>query len=151
MHDSHGTSRVRIPDLSQKKKSGRKVTMLTAYDATMARLLDRSGVDVLLVGDSLGHVILGYETTIPVTLDAMIHHSRAVANGTRRALAVTDMPFLTYQGSAEEAMRNAGRIIQAGGAAAVEMEGGAVRARAGASGVEASAPVMVRVRRSAPG
>ena len=98
--------------------------MLTAYDATMARLLDQSGIDVLLVGDSLGMVILGHDTTIPVTLEAMIHHSRAVTNGAKRALVVADMPFLTYQVSVEEAVRNAGRLIQEGGVAAVKMEGG---------------------------
>jgi len=99
--------------------------MLAAYDATMARLLDRGGIDVLLVGDSLGTVILGYDTTLPVTLEAMLHHTRAVRNGTACALVVADMPFLTYQVSAAEALRNAGRLLQEGGAAAVKLEGGA--------------------------
>ena len=98
--------------------------MLTAYDATMARILDAAGIDVLLVGDSLGTVILGYGSTIPVTLDAMIHHTRAVANGAPRALVIADLPFLTYQVSLEDAVRNAGRLIQEGGAAAVKLEGG---------------------------
>src|ERR1700745_1224066 len=98
--------------------------MLTAYDATIARLLDRAGIDLLLVGDSLGQVILGLDTTIPVTLDAVIHHTRAVARGASRALIVADMPFLTYQVSAEQAMRNATRLFQDGGAAAVKLEGG---------------------------
>ena len=133
---------VRITDLIQKKKSARRITMLTAYDATMARLLDRAGVDVLLVGDSLGNVILGYETTIPVTIDAMIHHSRAVVNGARRALVVTDMPFLTAQVSAEDTLRGAGRIVQEGGAAAVKMEGGAMLAPTVARVVDAGIPVM---------
>ena len=97
--------------------------MLTAYDATMARLLDRAGVDVLLVGDSVGVVVLGYEHTLPVTLDDMLHHTRAVARGASRALVVADMPFMTYQVSVEEAVRNAGRLLQAG-AAAVKVEGG---------------------------
>ena len=98
--------------------------MLTAYDATMARLLDRAGVDVILVGDSLGMVILGQPHTLAVTLDEMVHHTRAVARGTERALVVADMPFLTYQVSVDEAVRNAGRLLQEGGAAAVKLEGG---------------------------
>jgi 3-methyl-2-oxobutanoate hydroxymethyltransferase len=98
--------------------------MLTAYDATMARLLDRAGVDVLLVGDSVGMVVLGHGTTIPVTLDAMVHHTAAVSRGAARALVVADMPFLTYQVSPEDAIRNAGRLVQQGGAAAVKLEGG---------------------------
>jgi len=110
--------KVRAPDLTLMKARGERIVMLTAYDATMARLLDRAGIDVLLVGDSLGQVILGLETTIPVTLDAVIHHTRAVARGASRALVVADMPFLTYQVSAEEALRNAARLIQEGGAAA---------------------------------
>src|SRR5438477_321473 len=116
--------KVRAPDLAQMKARGERIVMLTAYDATMARLLDRAGIDLLLVGDSLGQVILGLDTTIPVTLDAVIHHSRAVARGATRALVVADMPFLTYQVSVEEALRNAGRLIQEGGAAAVKLEGG---------------------------
>jgi 3-methyl-2-oxobutanoate hydroxymethyltransferase len=116
--------RVRIPDLRDKKAAGQKIAVLTAYDATMARLLDRAGVDALLVGDSVGMVMLGHETTIPVTLDAMIHHTRAVARGTERALVIADMPFLTYQVSIAEAVRNAGRLIQEGGATAVKLEGG---------------------------
>ena len=91
--------RLRIPDLQRKKKLGKKITMLTAYDATMARLLDRAGVDMLLVGDSLGMVILGHDTTIPVTLDAMVHHARAVSRGAERAFVVADMPFLSWQAS----------------------------------------------------
>jgi 3-methyl-2-oxobutanoate hydroxymethyltransferase len=115
---------VRVPDLRSMKERGEKIAMLTAYDFTMARLLDRAGLDVILVGDSLGMVVLGYETTLPVTLDMMIHHTRAVSRGAKRALIVADMPFLTFQLSIEEAMRNAGRLIQEGGAAAVKIEGG---------------------------
>jgi 3-methyl-2-oxobutanoate hydroxymethyltransferase len=106
------------------KKRGERIVMLTAYDATMARLLDRAGIDLLLVGDSLGNVVLGLETTIPVTLEAIIHHTRAVTRGASRALVVADMPFLTYQVSAEQAMQNAGRLFQEAGAAAVKLEGG---------------------------
>ena len=119
-----GKSRVRIPDFQDKKRRGEKLVMLTAYDATMARLLDRAGLDALLVGDSLGMVVLGYETTLPVTLEAMIHHTRAVSRGAQRALVVADMPFLTYQVSLAEAVHHAGRLLQEGGAAAVKLEGG---------------------------
>jgi 3-methyl-2-oxobutanoate hydroxymethyltransferase len=133
---------VRVPDLKDKKKRGERIAMLTAYDFTMARLLDRAGIDVLLVGDSLGMVVLGYETTIPVTLEAMLHHVRAVSRGVARALVVADMPFLTYQISAGEALRNAGRLIQEGGAAAVKLEGGRPVAGAVERMVQAGIPVM---------
>ncbi|MDA1313706.1 MAG: 3-methyl-2-oxobutanoate hydroxymethyltransferase [Acidobacteria bacterium] len=115
---------VRAPDLKAKKRRGERITMLTAYDATMAGLLDRAGIDVLLVGDSLGMVVEGHDSTIPVTLDAMIHHTRAVCRGTKRALVVADMPFMTYQTGVDDAVRNAGRLIQQGGAGAVKIEGG---------------------------
>ena len=115
---------VRVPDLKAMKRRGEKIVMLTAYDASMARLLDRAGVDVLLVGDSLGMVIMGCENTLPVTLEAMLHHVRAVRRGARRALVVADMPFMSYQVSVAEAVRNAGRLIQEGGASAVKLEGG---------------------------
>jgi 3-methyl-2-oxobutanoate hydroxymethyltransferase len=115
---------VRTPDLRAMKAAGTKITVLTAYDATMARLLDRAGIDVILVGDSLGMVVLGYDTTIPVTLDMMIHHTKAVCRGASRALIVADMPFLSYQIAPDEAIRNAGRLVQEGGAAAVKVEGG---------------------------
>jgi 3-methyl-2-oxobutanoate hydroxymethyltransferase len=121
---SRRPGRIRIPELKAMKGRGEKITMLTAYDATMARLLDRAGMDVLLVGDSLGMVIMGLDSTIPVTLDVMVHHTRAVVRGARRALVVADMPFLTYQASVPEAVRNAGRLLQEGGAAAVKLEGG---------------------------
>lgn len=113
-----------MPDLALMKERGERIVMLTAYDATMARLLERAGIDLLLVGDSLAQVILGLDTTIPVSLDAMIHHTRAVARATSRALVVADMPFLSYQISADQAMRNAARLFQEGGAAAVKLEGG---------------------------
>ena len=132
---------VRVPDLREKKRRGEKIVVLTAYDATMARLLDRSGVDVLLVGDSVGPVVLGYEHTLPVTLDDMLHHTRAVARGTSRALIVADMPFMSYQVSVEEAVRNAGRLLQAG-AAAVKVEGGPAIAGAVRRMVEVGIPVM---------
>src|SRR5687768_18251964 len=116
--------RMRLPDFAARKRQGEKIVMLTAYDATMARLLDRAGVDALLVGDSLGTVILGQPHTLAVTLDAMIHHTMAVSRGAERALIVADMPFLTYQVSVAEAVRNAGRLLQEAGAAAVKLEGG---------------------------
>jgi len=115
---------VRIPDLRAMKGAGTKIAVLTAYDATMARLLDRAGIDVILVGDSLGMVVLGYDTTIPVTLDMMVHHTRAVSRGAKRALIVADMPFLSYQINSDEAIRSAGRLLQEGRAAAVKLEGG---------------------------
>jgi 3-methyl-2-oxobutanoate hydroxymethyltransferase len=115
---------VRVPDLRAMKERGEKIAVWTAYDFTMARIMDRAGMDVLLVGDSLGMVVLGYPNTLPVTLDMMIHHTRAVSLGAQRALVVADMPFLTYQLSMEDALRNAGRLIQEGGAAAVKIEGG---------------------------
>ncbi len=118
------TRRVRITDLKEMKRRGEKIAMLTAYDAAFARLLEAAGIDILLVGDSLGMVVMGEETTIPVTLDAMVHHTRAVARGVKRALVVADMPFLTYQASVGEAVHTARRLIQEGGAAAVKMEGG---------------------------
>jgi 3-methyl-2-oxobutanoate hydroxymethyltransferase len=124
------------------KKRQERIVMLTAYDATMARLLDQAGVDLLLVGDSLGNVILGLDTTVPVTLDAVVHHTRAVALGARRALVVADMPFLTYQVSVEQAMRNAGRLFQEGGAAAVKIEGGRPVARVLRRLTSAGLPVM---------
>jgi 3-methyl-2-oxobutanoate hydroxymethyltransferase len=111
----------------------------------MARLFDRAGVDLLLVGDSLGNVILGLDTTIPVTLDAMIHHTRAVTRGTNRALVVADMPFLTYQVSPEQAMQNAARLFQEGGAAAVKLEGGRAVAETVRRVTQAGLPVMGHV------
>ncbi len=133
---------VRVPDLKAKKRRGEKIAMLTAYDATMARLFDRAGVDVLLVGDSVGMVMLGYDTTVPVTLDAMVHHTAAVSRGARRALVVADMPFLTYQVSVSDAVRNAGRLIQEGGAAAVKIEGGRPVLDVVARLVDVGIPVM---------
>lgn len=136
------TKRVRVPDLLLMKERGERIVMLTAYDATMAGLLDRAGVDLLLVGDSLGHVIQGLDSTIPVTLDAIIHHTCAVSRGTNRALVVADMPFLTYQVSPSQAMQNAARLFQEGGAAAVKMEGGRAVARTVRKLTAAGLPVM---------
>ena len=136
------SKKIRVPDLALMKTRSERIVMLTAYDATMARLLDQAGVDLLLVGDSLGHIILGLDTTIPVTLDAIVHHTRAVAHGARRALVVADMPFLTYQVSLEQAMQNAGRLFQEGGTAAVKIEGGRPVARVLQRLTSAGLPVM---------
>jgi len=133
---------VRVPDLLEKKQRGEKIAVLTAYDATIARLLDCAGVDVILVGDSLGMVIMGHKTTLEVTLDMMVHHTRAVVNGTRHALVVADMPFLTFQTGIDDAVRNAGRLIQEGGAAAVKLEGGRASSDVTARLVEIGIPVM---------
>jgi 3-methyl-2-oxobutanoate hydroxymethyltransferase len=116
--------RLRVTDINEMKQRGEKITMLTAYDATMARIFERAGMDMLLVGDSLGNVVMGEETTIPVTLEIMIHHTRCVSNGAKRAVVIADMPFMSYQVSVSEAVRNAGRLIREGGAAAVKIEGG---------------------------
>lgn len=118
------TKKFTVASFLKAKKDGKKISMLTAYDYPMAKLLDKSGIDCLLVGDSLGMVVLGYETTLQVTVDDMIHHCKAVARGTKSALVTVDMPFLSYHISAEESIRNAGRLIQEGGASAVKLEGG---------------------------
>ncbi|MDJ0849790.1 MAG: 3-methyl-2-oxobutanoate hydroxymethyltransferase [Myxococcota bacterium] len=116
--------RVTIPSLRSRKRRGDKITMLTAYDCTFAQIFDAAGIDVLLVGDSLGNVVQGQETTLPVTLDETVYHTRMVARGARRALVVADMPFGSYQISAEDALRNAIRCVKEGGAQAVKLEGG---------------------------
>jgi len=140
MADSTRTAR--ITDLARKKARGEKIAMMTAYDAAFARLLDRAGMDVLLVGDSLGMVVLGHQTTIPVTVDVMVHHTRAVVQGASRALVVADLPFLSYQVSTAEALRNAGRLLQEGGAAAVKLEGGRAVTAVVERLVEVGIPVM---------
>lgn len=111
--------------LSAQKQSGEKITMLTAYDYSTARLMDECGVNSILVGDSLGMVMLGYENTLPVTMEDMIHHTRAVTRGAKNAFVVADMPFMSYQTSVYDAVMNAGRLIKEGGAHAVKLEGGA--------------------------
>ena len=111
-------------DLAKMKQRGEKVVMVTAYDYPTACLVDAAGVDVVLVGDSLGNVVLGYGSTLPVTIEDMLHHTKAVVRGVKRALVVTDLPFLTYQTGPEDAIRNAGRLLQEGGATAVKLEGG---------------------------
>jgi 3-methyl-2-oxobutanoate hydroxymethyltransferase len=136
------SERVTAPAFRDKKTRGERIAVLTAYDATMARLLERGGVDALLVGDSLGMVVLGHDSTIPVTLDDMVHHTRAVSRGAARALVIADMPFLTYHTGAAEAVRHAGRLVQEGGASAVKLEGGAPVLEAVRRIVDAGIPVM---------
>ena len=126
----------------QKKERGELITMLTAYDYPTAMAIDKAGVDSILVGDSLGMVVLGYENTLPVTMEEMLHHCRAVARGAKSALLIGDMPFMSYQVSVEEATRNAGRFLQQGGMDAVKLEGGRERADAIRSITSAGIPVM---------
>jgi 3-methyl-2-oxobutanoate hydroxymethyltransferase len=131
--------------LRRKKAAGERITMLTAYDYPTALALDQAGIDSILVGDSLGMVVLGYDNTLPVTMDEMIHHCRAVARGARRPLLIGDMPFLSYQVSPEEAVRNAGRFLQQGGMDAVKVEGGRERLPAIEAILQAGIPVMGHV------
>jgi 3-methyl-2-oxobutanoate hydroxymethyltransferase len=134
--------RVTISDIKEMKTRGEKVPMITAYDYTSARIVDEVGVPIILVGDSLGQVILGYDSTLPVTMDEMIHHTKAVARGAKRALIVGDMPFMSYQASVSEALRNAGRFLQEGGAQTVKLEGGVAMANTVQRMVSRGIPVM---------
>jgi len=137
-----GTQRVTISKLLEMKKNGEKIAMLTAYDYLMASQLDECGIDMILVGDSVGNVVLGYENTIPVSMDEMIHHCRAVTRGVRRAMVVGDMPFMSYQVSAEEAVYNAGRFLKEAGVQAVKLEGGEEVLHTIKKIVDAGIPVM---------
>ena len=128
--------------LLQKKQRGEVVTMLTAYDYPTALALDQAGIDAILVGDSLAMVVLGYQNTLPVTMEEMLHHCKAVARGAHAALLIGDMPFMSYQASAEEALRNAGRFLKEAGMEAVKLEGGQERAAAVRAIVAAGIPVM---------
>jgi 3-methyl-2-oxobutanoate hydroxymethyltransferase len=134
--------RVSIHDLKAMKQRGEKIAMLTAYDYPTARLLDEAGVPIILVGDSLGMVVLGYDSTLPVTMADMLHHVRAVVRGTQRAHVVADMPFMSYQAGPEDALRNAGRFLQEAGAQSVKLEGGVSVAETVRRLVEAGIPVM---------
>jgi 3-methyl-2-oxobutanoate hydroxymethyltransferase len=117
--------RVTAPILKEMKSRGEKITALTAYDYPTARLLDEAGIDIAMVGDSVGMVVLGFDSTLPVTMDIMIHHTAAVARAVKRALVVADMPFMSWHASTDNAVRNAGRFLQEAGAQAVKIEGGA--------------------------
>jgi len=134
--------RVTINRIKGMKSKGEKITMVTAYDYSTAKIVDQVGIPLILVGDSLGMVVLGYETTIPVTMDDMLHHTKAVVRGTKRAMVIGDMPFMTYQISIEDALRNAARFIQEGGAQAVKLEGGVTVAERVRRVVECGIPVM---------
>ncbi len=137
--------RVTARSLAACKRRGERFSMLTAYDHPFARVFDAAGIDVLLVGDSLANVVQGLETTLPVTLDEIVYHTRMVARGAQRALVVADMPFGSYQVSCEEAVRNAVRLVKDGGAQAVKLEGGERMARTIAAIVSAEVPVMGHV------
>ena len=139
------TDKITVPAILAMKQRGEKITCLTAYDYSFARILDEAGVDILLVGDSLGCVIQGQANTLPVTLDEMIYHTRAVTRGRKRALVVGDMPFLSFQASQERAVLNAGRFLQEAGAEAVKLEGGVAFRDTLAAIVRAGIPVMGHV------
>jgi 3-methyl-2-oxobutanoate hydroxymethyltransferase len=145
-----GDGKVTVPELLQRKSAAadspsKKVVCLAAYDYPTARLADEAGVDVILVGDSLGMVVLGYESTLPVTLEEMLHHTRAVRRGTRRALVVADMPYGSYHTDTAESLRNAVRFVKEAGAEAVKVEGGERRLELIAKLTEAEIPVMGHV------
>lgn len=137
-----GRKKVTTRIFYKKKADGQPITMLTAYDYPTALSIDRAGMDAILVGDSLGMVVLGYENTLPVTMEEMLHHCRAVARGARYALLIGDMPFMSYQVSVAEAVRNAGRFLQEGGMDAVKLEGGRDRVEAVRAITGAGIPVM---------
>jgi len=147
-----GNGKITVPDLLQRKflaagslSNSAKITCLTAYDYATARLLDEAGVDVLLVGDSVGMVVLGYESTLPVSIEEMLHHTRAVRRGTRRALVVADMPYGSYHSDMAESLRNAVRFVKQAGAEAVKVEGGERRLELIVRLTEAEIPVMGHV------
>lgn len=144
-HESSTSNPVTVPDFLSAREKGRKLTVLTAYDWTMARLLDRTGVDGLLVGDSLGMVVQGHADSLGVTLEEMIYHTRMVARGTLRALVIADMPFMSFQVGPKSALRAAGRLIKEGQAMAVKLEGGVRTAAAVRALTDADIPVMGHV------
>ena len=136
---------IRIPELQQKKARGEKIAMLTAYDYPTARILDEAGIPILLVGDSLGQVVLGYESTVRVSMAEMLHHTKAVVRGTKRALVVADMPFLSYGVTPQDSVENAGAFLREGGAQAVKIEGGTRSARTIEALVRNGIPVMAHI------
>jgi 3-methyl-2-oxobutanoate hydroxymethyltransferase len=135
-------NKVTIHTLKKQKTAGQKICMVTAYDATFARILDEAGADVLLVGDSLGMVVQGHDSTLPVTMDQMVYHSKAVTAGAKRAHVVGDLPFMSYQNAVEDAVRNAGRLVSEGNVGSVKLEGGQAFADVVSRIVRASIPVM---------
>ncbi len=134
--------KITVPDILKMKEAGRKIPVLTAYAFSMARVIDSAGIPVILVGDSVGMVEAGYDTTLPVTMEEMIYHTRSVARGRENALVVSDMPFSSYQISVTEAKKNAARLVKEGGAEAVKIEGGKIRAETVKAIVEMDLPVM---------
>ena len=134
--------RVSISDIKQMKAKQEKIVMVTAYDYPIAKLVDEAGIPLILVGDSLGMVVLGYDSTIPVTIDEMLHHTKAVARGAKNSLIIGDMPFMTYHTNISEAMKNAARFLQEGGAQAVKLEGGEIAAETVKRIVDCGIPVM---------
>ncbi|RLB06807.1 MAG: 3-methyl-2-oxobutanoate hydroxymethyltransferase [Deltaproteobacteria bacterium] len=137
--------KVTISYLIEKKKKGKKITMVTAYDYPSARMLDEVGIDTILVGDSVGMVVLGYESTIPVTMEEMIHHCKAVSRAVKRSFIIGDMPFMSYQVSVEKAIENAGRFIKEGGCDAVKLEGGSEVAHIVKAIVDMGIPVCAHI------
>jgi 3-methyl-2-oxobutanoate hydroxymethyltransferase len=137
--------KVTVPDLRRMKEAGTRITALTAYDYSFGRIVDRAGIDLILVGDSLGMVVQGLDTTLPVTVDETIYHCRMVARARARALLVADLPFLSYQVSVEDALRNAGRLVKEGGAEAVKLEGGLAMAATIRALAAVDIPVMGHV------
>ena len=137
--------RITIAEIKEMKQRKEKIPMLTAYDYVTARIVDEADVPLILVGDSLGMVMLGYETTIPVTMEEMLHHTKAVVRGAKRALVVGDMPFMTYHISISEALHNAARFIQEGGAQAVKLEGGQIVAETVKRLADCGIPVMAHI------
>jgi 3-methyl-2-oxobutanoate hydroxymethyltransferase len=140
--DAKGRAAVTVTQIAAAKAEKRPVSVITCYDAAFARLIDQTDIDVVLVGDSLGNVVLGHKNTLPVTMDDMVHHTAAVARGLTRPLLVADMPFLSYNVSIEQAVTNAGRLISQGGAHAVKLEGGRAVVPAVKAIVDAGIPVM---------
>jgi 3-methyl-2-oxobutanoate hydroxymethyltransferase len=134
--------RVTIQELKEMKSRGERIAMITAYDYTSARIVEGAGIPIILVGDSLGQVMLGYDSTVPVTMDEMVHHVKAVVRGTQRAHVVGDMPFMSYQADVSEATRNAGRLLKEGGAQSVKLEGGRHVAETVRHLVQSGIPVM---------
>jgi len=134
--------RITITKIKEMKQKGEKITMLTAYDYSTAKIVDEVGIPLILVGDSLGMVVLGYESTIPVTMEEMLHHTKAVVRGTKQAMVIGDMPFMTYHISVEDALYNAALFIQEGGAQAVKLEGGVTVAEKVRRIVDCGIPVM---------
>jgi len=139
---SHDRKKITLFDLNSKKRDNQPITMLTAYDYSSALLVDQGGIDVILVGDSLGMVMMGLESTVPVTMDEMLHHCRAVARGATYALLVGDMPFMSYQADIPEAVRNAGRFLKEGAMESVKIEGGREITATARAIVDAGIPVM---------